>query len=309
MQALLDIILPVFVVIGFGYAVTWRGWFSTSAVDGLVKFTQHFAIPCLLFQAIAKIDLDAALNLPLLVTFYTGALICFALGVVGARVLFARNATDAIAIGFCCLFSNSVLLGLPITERAFGPDALVGNFAIIAFHAPLLYLVGVSAMELVQSKGATPTARIARIGNAMFHNPLVIAIALGFIVNVLSIPVPAPIAAGVGLMAAAALPAALFSLGGVLFQYRPEGDLRTIAMVCTISLIVHPVIVWTLGTALDLERDAFRSALVTSAMAPGANAYVFANMYGAARRVAASSVLIATAASTITVWIWLIVIP
>jgi malonate transporter and related proteins len=40
-------------------------------------------------------------------------------------------------------------------------------------------------------------------------------------------------------------------------------------------------------------------------MAPGVNAYVFANMYGTAKRVAASSVLLGTAGSILTVWIWL----
>jgi len=44
-------------------------------------------------------------------------------------------------------------------------------------------------------------------------------------------------------------------------------------------------------------------------MAPGVNTYIFANMYGHARRVAASAVLIATALSVVTVWIWLGFIP
>jgi hypothetical protein len=44
-------------------------------------------------------------------------------------------------------------------------------------------------------------------------------------------------------------------------------------------------------------------------MAPGINAYVFANMYGAARRVAASAVLIATATSILSVWVWLALLP
>ena len=44
-------------------------------------------------------------------------------------------------------------------------------------------------------------------------------------------------------------------------------------------------------------------------MAPGVNAYLFANIYGAARRVAASSVLMATALSTLTVWMWLNLLP
>jgi predicted permease len=112
------------------------------------------------------------------------------------------------------------------------------------------------------------------------------------------------------MMAAAAIPASLFGLGGALVRYRPEGDLRAIGMVCGISLLLHPAITWSLGRhVLDLSTDQLRSAVMTAAMAPGVNAYLFADLYGSARRVAASAVLIATALSILTIWFWLHVLP
>ncbi len=66
--------------------------------------------------------------------------------------------------------------------------------------------------------------------------------------------------------------------------------------------------VWLMGSALSVPQDLFRAGVLTAAMAPGFNAYIFANMYGRGRRVAASSVLIATAASILTVWVWLTVL-
>lgn len=309
MQALLDIILPVFVVIGLGYLATWRGLFPPAALDGLVRFTQSFAIPCLLFRAISTIDLGATLNGPLLASFYLGAFCCFALGYAGARRFFGRSPTDAVAIGFCCLFSNTILLGVPITERAYGPGALAGNFAIIAFHAPLGYLLGVLVMESLRNRGGGLARSLWRTLGELARNPFVIAIGLGFAVNLSGLPQPAPLAEGIDLIARAALPAALFGLGGILVQYRPEGDLKTIAMVCLVSLILHPALVWGAGNLLGLDRDGLRSAVLTAAMAPGVNTYIFANMYDAARRVAASSVLIATMASILTVWVWLMILP
>ncbi len=309
MQALLDIILPVFVVIGFGYVVTWRRLLSQSALDGLVEFTQNIAIPCLLFRAISQIDIQGTVNAPLIASYYVGAFASFVAGYAGARRLFGRSVEDAIAIGFCCLFSNTILLGVPITERAFGPDSLADNFAIIAFHAPLCYLLGVTSMELVRNRSTSLGSKFTRVFNAMFRNPFVIAIALGFVANLTGLALPVPLTSSIDLIATAALPAALFGLGGILFQYRPEGDMRTIAMICSFSLVLHPAIVFGLGLAFGLDRDAFRSAVLTAAMAPGVNAYIFANMYGTARRVAASSVLFATAASIVTVWLWLAVLP
>jgi len=111
------------------------------------------------------------------------------------------------------------------------------------------------------------------------------------------------------LIARAALPAALFGLGGVLYRYRPEGDMRTIIYVVAVSLVVHPAVVWVLAQAGGLGIAGMRSAMLTAAMAPGVNAYIFANMYGRARRVVASSVLLATGLSILTVWGWLAVLP
>ena len=42
MQALIEVILPVFLVLGFGYLARWKLGFSDDAVQGLMKFAQNF---------------------------------------------------------------------------------------------------------------------------------------------------------------------------------------------------------------------------------------------------------------------------
>jgi malonate transporter len=309
MQALLDVILPVFLVVGFGYVARWRGLMTDEQVDGVVWFTQTFAIPCLLFTAIARLDLAQTLDWRLMVSFYTGAIMGFVLGLVGARLFFRREWEDCVAIGFVAMFSNSVLLGLPITERAYGAQALAANFAIIAVHSPLLYAIGITSMEVVRNRGGRLRDTGARVLRAMFRNALVIGIGLGLAVNLSGLPLPNVVDDALDLMVRAALPAALFSLGGVLYRYRPEGDLRTIIYVVALSLIVHPAITFGLGRLLGLGPEAMRSAVITAAMAPGVNVYVFANIYGRARRVAASAVLLGTVGVMATGWLWLQVLP
>jgi len=309
MTGLLNVILPVFLVIGFGYIVRWRGFFTDADVDALVHFTQTFAIPCLLFLAISTLDLGASFDWRLLVSFYVGAFSGFGLGLFGARFLFARSWEDAVAIGFCGLFSNTVLLGLPIMERAFGPESLTGNFAIIALHSPLCYGVAITCMEIARSRGAPARHIPKKVLKAIFSNPLILGISLGFLVNLGGIPMPGVMADALDLMVGAAIPVALFSLGGVLYRYKPAGDMRVILFVCAISLVLHPAIAYALGTALGLGTEALRSAVVTAAMAPGVSTYVFANLYGAARRVAASGVLMGTGLSILTVWVWLAILP
>ncbi|MDG3040540.1 AEC family transporter [Roseicyclus marinus] len=308
MLDILAIVLPVFLVVGAGYLAVWRKLFADSAVDGLMVFTQKFAIPCLLFSAIATLDLGADFDLSLLVSYYTGSTVSFFAGMFGARLFFGRPMVDSVVIGFCCLFANSVLLGLAIGERAYGVDSLGPNYAIIALHAPFCYLLGIVTMEIVRAEaGGMKLART--VVRAIFSNALMIGIGLGFVVNLSGLPIPDVVDDALALMIRAALPAALFGLGGVLYRYKPEGDMGVIVMICGISLLLHPAIAWTLGSTLgNLSQGQLRAAVVTAAMAPGVNTYIFADMYGAARRVVASSILIGTALTVFTAsaWIWLL---
>lgn len=310
MSVLLDVVLPVFLVIGAGYLAVWKGVFSDSGVDGLMRFTQSFAIPALLFLAIVDLDLAQSFHWPLLISYYSGSVLVFGLGVLGARFWLARVWTDAVAIGFVAMFANSVLLGLPIMERAYGADAMAGNFAIVALHAPFCYLIGITAMEGVKAGRIAPHLLVGKVGRAMFRNGLTLGIMAGFAVNLSGLPIPAAVDEALSLVARAALPAALFGLGGVLYRYRPEGEMRAIALVLALSLILHPAWGYLIGRqwAGAVSGDELKSIVVTAAMAPGANAYLFANMYGAARRVAASSVLIGTGVTIVTasIWLWIL---
>lgn len=312
MSALIDVILPVFLVIGFGYAAARAGLMSESAVDGIMRFAQNFAVPVLLFRSIGTLDLSSAFAPGLLVSFYAGAFAAFGAAFAGALWLFRRPLTDSVAIGFAALFSNSLLLGLAITERAYGHEALAGNYAIIAVHSPLLYGFGIGLMEWARARGRGLSAQAvaAKAVRAIVSQPLVIGIMLGFAVNLSGNPMPEAFWAAVEMIARAAIPTALFGLGGVFLRYKLEGDRATIAMVSVASLVLHPGVTYLLGRyGFGLGTDGLRSAVVTASMAPGVNAYLFANMYGVAKRVAAASVLIATALSIMTVWVWLQILP
>jgi hypothetical protein len=310
MIGILTVVVPVFILIGAGYLAVWRGLFADSAVDGLMVFTQKFAIPCLLFSGVANLDLGAEFDLALLAAFYAGSTANFLLGLFGARFLFGRPWPDCVAIGFVPLFANSVLLGLPITERAYGAGALDANFAIISVHAAFCYMLGITTMEIVKSGGLRGVSTVRLVTAAMFRNALMIGVGLGFVVNFIGLPIPGVMQDALDLMIRAALPAALFGLGGILYRYKPEGDAWIVAFICALALILHPAITYTLGaTVADLSEAQLRSAVVTAAMAPGINSYLFANMYGVARRVAATSVLVATAATILTASAWIALLP
>jgi predicted permease len=101
MYVLFNVILPVFLVIGTGYLSIWRQWLSAKSIDSLTNFAQNFAIPCLLFYAIAKIEISEHFNLWLLLSFYISALTCFTIGFLAAHFILSvakkkRSALDLV---------------------------------------------------------------------------------------------------------------------------------------------------------------------------------------------------------------------
>lgn len=308
----IDVILPVFLIIAAGYVCVKTKFLTQPSVENVMLFAQKVALPCLLFQSISKINLSHAYDLGMIFSYYGGALSCFMLGYLGARFIFKRSASESVVIGFAATFSNSVLLGLPVMERAYGKDSLAGNYAIISLHTPILYSFGITFMELVRSghRNISSFQLAQKVIKSIFSQSLMIGIILGFAVNFLDFLPPLSLNASITLLAQSAIPVALFSLGGTLSCYSFEGERGVILMVSFLSLLCHPLITWLLGVyVFHLSAPALRSAVVIAAMAPGISAYIFANLYGVSRRVNAASILVATAGSIMTISLWLYILP
>ncbi len=309
MLQILATVLPVFLIVGAGWLAVRAGGFPPSAVDGLMSFAARFAVPVLLFAAMARLDLTQAFDGDLLASFYTGSIGCFALGIVLARRVWRRRPGEAVALGFCAMFSNTVFLGLPILGRAYEAEALTAAYAIIALHAPIGYLLGIATMEVARRDGAGALETTRRAATAMFSNALTLGIAAGLALNVSGLEPPEFAMAAVDMLAAAALPAALFGLGGALTRCQIKADLGEASAMAALAIVVHPLIAWTLGALVfDLPQAQLRGAVVLAAMPTGMNGYVFATMYGRAEGASASAVLLGTAASVLTAsfWLWVL---
>ncbi|MEM6439528.1 MAG: AEC family transporter [Pseudomonadota bacterium] len=303
---ILQIVLPVFLIVGAGYGGVRVRFFSDAQIDALLFFATRFAIPCLLFSAMTQLDLGETFERRFLLSYYVSATAVFGLTAGLACYVFGRRPGESIAIGFCALFANSILLGLPVFERAYGADALGPSYAIIAMHAPYCYALGITAMEMARADGRAPAETAKAALKAMFSNSLAIGLALGLAVNLTGLPLPAFFAEAVALIGRAGLPIALFGLGGVLTRYALASGLRESATVAAASLLIHPALAWWLtAEVFGLSAEFVRAAVITAAMPPGINAFLFASMYERAVDVAAATVLLATLGAVFTASLWL----
>jgi len=112
---ILNIVAPVFLVIAAGYLAVRSGITGAEAIDQLMKFAIQFAIPCLLFRATSTIDLDAAFGWRMMLAYYLAAIACFTGAFFVVRSFFKRRPGEAVGVAFAALFSNLVMLGLPIS--------------------------------------------------------------------------------------------------------------------------------------------------------------------------------------------------
>lgn len=305
---ILNIVAPVFLVIAAGYLAVRGGIASAEAIDQLMRFAVQFAIPCLLFLATSTIDLDVAFSWQMLLAYYLSAIGCFVVAFFIVRKFFKRRPGEAVGVAFAAMFSNLVMLGLPISERAWGVDSLAPNYALVAVNAPICYLLGITAMEYLRADGRGVSATTAIVLKAMFRNSLMIGIGLGFIVNLAGIGLPGVLMAAIDLLAQAALPIALFALGGVLVRYKLADSLGEAGLIVVLSLIVQPGLTLLLGWQLQLPEATTKSIVLMSAVAPGLNAYLFASMYNRGTEAAASAVLLSTMLAGFTVSAWLLIL-
>jgi len=303
---LASVVGPVFLIVALGFIAAKYFSFPAAGIDGLNRYVQRYAIPLMLFEAVRNLNFTESANATMLASYYGGGTLSFILGYAGARYFFKRRPGEAVAIGFTALFSNTVLLGLPISERAYGADTLGPNFAIIALNAPFCYLLGIASMEALRSDGRTFSATVITIVKSVFSNPLMIGIGLGVIAKLLNITMPEIIKAALDMMARSGIPVALFALGGVLTRYTVSDKIPQVLYIAGLCLIFHPLFTWLCTQwAFNLDKEFVRSSVISASMAPGINAYIFASMYDRATGVVSAAVLLCTLLSALTVPVWL----
>ena len=300
------VVLPVFVLIALGFISSYLHLLTRHLVDSLAKFCQDFGIPFLLFFNLAILDLSSAFNIQLLIFFYISMILSFIIISCIAFFIFKQPYNNSIILGFCAMFSNGVLLGLPISELAFGANSLFINYTIIIGHAPLCYLVGITFIEVAKIKNNSYLIGVKRSLKAILLNNLTIGILLGIGFNLFKFEFSATTEELLKFGTSWIIPISLFTMGGVLYHYRVSKDYKIPATIISTSLLIQPSVVYLLGSQFsNIDINYLRNAVTMAAMAPGLNAYFFANMYGECRDVVATTILTSTVLTVFSSTLWI----
>lgn len=308
MPPTLEIVLPVFGLIGLGYIAARLRVCPEAGFDGIMTFVATLAAPCLLMRAVLDSTFAEAFNPPLLASFYLPVATLYFVGIAASRLLWKRTPGEAVSIAFGANFGNTVMLGVPVVITAFGEAANSHLIAVVGLHAVCMYLLGVTMMEGTGGEGAGFVAGLRRTAVSVSTNPLLIGVALGAAGNLAGIaPLPSVMETPTRMLAQAAVPLGLFGVGAALARYRVRGALEIATAAAFSKLIMQPALTYALATwVFQLEPLPAAVATIVAAMPMGMNSYVFASMYHRAEDVAASGIVLTTVAAMATIPLWLL---
>ena len=308
MLAVLLITFPFFALVLAGYLAARRGMLRLDAIPGLNSFVLYFALPCLLFRFGSSTPVGQLLNPSVAFTY----LLC-ALMLVGFVVAVSMNRrigwNDAAFGALVAAFPNTGFMGVPLLVALLG-EAAAGP-AIATIMVDLLVTsslcVALSRLDGADEHGFVAAARNAFRG--VLVNPMPWAILLGAAASAAQLQLPKPAMQTLGLLADAASPVALFTIGAVLARSqmqspsgRPAVPLRDYVPVAAIKLVLHPLLVLLVGVGaiqlgVALDRFALTVIVLVAALPSASNVTLLAEKFGADNGRIARIILVSTAAA------------
>ena len=308
MLQVLLITFPFFALVLAGYVAARRGMLRLDAIPGLNSFVLYFALPCLLFRFGSSTPVGQLLNPSVAFTY----LVC-ALVIVGFVVAVSMNRrigwNDAAFGALVAAFPNTGFMGVPLLVALMGGAA--AGPAIATIMVDLLVTtslcVALSRLDGADEHGFSKAARNAF--KSVLVNPMPWAILLGAAASWVHLQLPKPVLQTLNLLADAASPVALFTIGAVLARSRmlaapdaPAPPLRDYVPVAIVKLVLHPLLVLLVGAGaiqlgVPLDRFALTVIVLVAALPSASNVTLLAEKFGADNGRIARIILVSTAAA------------
>src|SRR5262245_59023720 len=238
--------LPIFGLVFVGYLLAlWRHWQRRwTAIAS--KFVFAVALPALLFHMMSDLSSLPPVDARLLIAFFGGCLLVFVLGRLLAARVFRLDGVAQSVFALGGVFSNNVLLGVPLARSTLGPAALPSVALVLVFNALTLWTLVTVSVEWARHG----TFSVAGFGKTAFNvltNPLVAAILLGTAFGLSGYRLLPPVELTLATLGRIAGPAALLTLGLGLAEYELRSGWRESIAITVLKLIVQPLAVWALA--------------------------------------------------------------
>lgn len=293
---------PVFLLIGLGYLAGRRKWIQEAGVKDLSNLVFLLLIPALLFRTMSAVHFET-LDLRPLAAYFSSAL-----ALLGASIAWRGFNRGSVVMALAGVFSNMVMIGIPLVELAYGKAALVTLLTLVSVHALTLLTVGSVVLELA-------VAREARAGGE--RAPHVLETAWTAFKGALIHPIPLPIICGLlfaqtgwslpsvvdkplQMLGSAFGPIALVLVGVTLARTPLGGHVRQALLIVASKNLVLPLLVGLSAWAMGISGLPLTVMVVAGALPTGANVFLFAQRYEVAQDLTTASMGLSTGLALFT---------
>ncbi len=307
-----QVTFPFFALVFCGYVAARRRLLPLEAIAGLNGFVLYFAVPCMLYRFGANTPVAQLLDPGVLITWLVCALVMVGFSIVSSlNVRIGWN--DASFGALVAAFPNSGFMGVPLLVAIMGVAS--AGPVILTITIDLLITttlcIALSQLDGADEHGMAKAFKKTLKGAA--SNPMPWAILAGAVVSWRDLSLPGPVHATVGLLADAASPVALFTIGVVLARsqmlaisgHAPKPVLADYLPVALFKLLLHPLLVLLVGSAVmklgvSMSSFALTVLVLTAALPSASNVSLLAERYGADNGRIARIILVSTAASFVS---------
>jgi malonate transporter and related proteins len=308
-MAIVNVIVPVFILVLAGYLAAHFGVLRTGDVEGLSRFVFNIALPVLLFESVATITLPEEMDWIFLFAYYLVVVVIYGLGMWLSRRWFSAPPPEQSIFGMGASYSNLMLVGLPVISAGLGDEALLPLFLLVSVHSAILFFMTSVLVERGGGNGRSPRQIARQTARGLGRNPIIIGLALGFLVNVLAVPLPAALVSALDLVGEATLSCSLFVLGGALTTYKIAGHFSEAGLIIALKLALQPILVWLLVFHVFTVDPLWGTVAVMAAGMPvGVSAYIYAQNYHLGTAALSTAVLLSTILAVFSQSLWLLLL-
>ncbi len=290
---------PLFALVLAGYLLVAVFGVPKRISDLVAKLVFSVAIPALLFRMMSGLSELPPVDARLLLAFFGSCLLVFGIGrLVGWR-LFALDGVSQSVFALAGVFSNNVLLGVPLATALLGPEALPAVSLVLVFNAFILWTLVTVSVEWARH-GTPSLTGIARTVRNVLTNPVVASILSGTLFGLAGGNLPEPVDRPLELLGKASGPLSLLSLGMGLAEYGLRAGWRESVAISALKLVVMPLSVWVLARLLGLPLLETQVVVLLASLSVGVNVYLMAVQFEVMQGPVAGSMVFSTAAGALT---------
>lgn len=294
-----ELAAPLFVLVLVGFGLARSRGLPRSVSDGMSRFVFAVALPALLFTLMSDLSRLPPADPRVPLVYFGGCFIVFAIGRLMARRLFRLDGTGQSIFGLGGIFSNNVLLGVPLARITLGDDAMPAVAVVLVFNALLLWTLATVSIEWARH-GEFSARGFGQTARNVVTNPVVGSILLGTAFGLTGLKMPALIAQPLAMIGQSAGPLALVVLGMGLAEFGVTGGWREGTVISLLKLLAAPLVVWALAWAVGLSALHTQVVVLLSSLSVGVNVYLMARELDSMQAAVGASIVISTALAAVT---------